>query len=131
MAGTIRAQYPSSLLPVRVLCTARVSTDLILRAFGKGADGVLVVGCHFGECDFVNGNRYAQQLVAYLQDVLEVAGIERERLRIEFASAAEGERFRQIAYSMDQTIRKLGPSPLKTIPTTTAKPATTAGKVTK
>jgi F420-non-reducing hydrogenase iron-sulfur subunit len=127
MAGTIRAQYPPSIRAIRVICTARVSTDLIMRAFGKGADGVLIVGCHINECDFANGNLYARSLVTYLQDVMESFGLEKDRLRMDFASAAEGERFRQIAITMDQTIRKLGPSPIKSL-TTTAPSAKTGNK---
>lgn len=129
MAGTIRAQYPPSLRPIRVVCTARVSADLIMRAFGKGADGVLIVGCHINECDFIDGNLHSRALVEYLRDVLESAGIERDRLRMDFASAAEGERFKQIAFTMDATIRKLGPSPIAAIeikPVATPPPATTA-----
>jgi len=115
MAGTIRAQYPASIRPIRIMCTARVSSDLIMRAFGRGADGVLIGGCHIDECDFVNGNLYARNLVSYMQEVLESMGLERERLQMIFVSAAEGARFRQLCIQMDETIRKLGPNPLKPI----------------
>ena len=112
MAGTIRAQYPSSIRPVRVLCTARVSPDMIMRALNQGADGVIVGGWHAGECDFVKGNLHSQKLVQYIQDVLETLGLERERIRMIFVSAAEGTRFQQLATEMHNTIMKLGPSKL-------------------
>jgi F420-non-reducing hydrogenase iron-sulfur subunit len=115
MAGTIRAQYPASIRPVRILCTGRVSSDLIMRAFGKGADGVMVGGWHVNECDFANGNIYARNLVSYLQDVLETMGLERERLQMIFISAAEGERFKNLSVQMDAQIRKLGPNPIRVI----------------
>ena len=115
MAGTIRAQYPASIRPIRVICTARISSDLIMRAFTKGADGVYIVGWHIGECDFVNGNLHARNMVAYLRDIMETVGLEPDRLRMTYCSAAEGARFKNIAIDMDRTIRKLGPNPLRPI----------------
>lgn len=113
MAGTMRAQYPASIRPVRVICTARVSSDMILRAFNKGADGVLVAGWHLSECDYQTGNEYARKMVLYLQDVLESMGLERERLQMIFVSAAEGAQFQQYATKMHKDIVKLGPSKLR------------------
>mgnify|MGYP002354350995 CR=1 FL=1 len=115
MAGTIRAQYPDSFRPIRVMCTARVSSDMIMRAFGKGAAGVMIAGWHINECDFKTGNLYARELVNYLQEVMETIGLERERLNMIFISAAEGERFKQLAIEMEQKIRKLGLSTIQEI----------------
>ena len=115
MAGTIRAQYPPSIRPIRLICSARVSLDHIIRSFSKGADGVIVVGCHVGECDYDTGNEYAANLVSYAQEVLESIGLERERLKMEYCSAAEGARFQKFVTQFDQKIHDLGPNPMQFI----------------
>ena len=115
MAGTIRAQYPASIRPVLVLCTARISKDMIMRAFSNGADGVVIGGCHIGECDFENGNVYANKLVAYLKRVMVSIGMNPNRLKMFFTSAAEGERFKNEMTRFDQKIRELGPNPTRNV----------------
>ncbi len=90
LVGTTRRPYTASLLPVRVLCTGRVSPELILTALLTGADGVLIMGCHPGECHRTNGNLKALARVALVKRLLEQVGLEAERVEIVWASAAEG-----------------------------------------
>jgi len=113
MAGTIRAQYPTSLRTVLVPCTGRVGADLIMRAFGRGADGVMIVGWYPGECDYESGNYFAYRLVEYMKEVIKTVGINPERLRMEFCSSAEGAKFQKVATEFDKTIQELGPSILR------------------
>jgi F420-non-reducing hydrogenase iron-sulfur subunit len=109
LAGTSRIQYSSRVNIIRVLCSGRVSPELILRTFREGADGVLVLGCHYGDCHFVSGNHRTVKRVAVLRRILEYAGIEPERLRLEWVSASEGERFARIVDEFTETIRRLTP----------------------
>lgn len=113
LAGVSRIQYPSTIRIVRVMCSGRVDPVFILEAFRSGADGVLVAGCHPGDCHYLSGNYKAQNRVLLLENVLEKLGLEPERLRLEWVSAAEGERFAMIIKDMTEKITKLGPSPLR------------------
>ena len=110
LAGVSRIQYPSTIRIVRVMCSGRVDPVFILEAFRSGADGVLVAGCHPGDCHYLSGNYKAQNRVLLLEKVLEQLGLEPERLRLEWVSASEGERFATIIKDMTEKIRKLGPS---------------------
>ena len=110
MAGTIRAQYPTSLRTVLVPCTGRVGPDIVMRAFGRGADGIIIVGWYPGECDYEKGNYFAYRLVGYLKEVIKTVGINPERLKMEFCSSAEGAKFQNVATEFDKSIRELGPS---------------------
>ena len=92
-AGQAKLAYPQSLLTVRVMCTGRVEPAFVLQAFREGADGVLVAGCHPGDCHYVDGNLRAAARHAVLSRALEQAGIEPARFRIAWASATEAERF--------------------------------------
>ena len=112
LAGVSRIQYPPTIRIVRVMCSGRVDPVFILEAFRSGADGVLVAGCHPGDCHYLSGNYKAQNRVLLLEKVLEQLGLEPERLRLEWVSASEGERFATIIKDMTEKIRKLGPSPL-------------------
>lgn len=113
MAGTIRVQYPTSLRTVLVPCTGRVGSDVIMRSFGRGADGVLIVGWYPEECDYEIGNYFAYRLSEYINEVLKAVGLGPERLKMEFCSSAEGSKFREVAINFDKKIRELGPSPLR------------------
>jgi F420-non-reducing hydrogenase small subunit len=108
-AGQARLQYPHSLLTVRVPCTGRVEPAFVLQAFRDGADGVLVAGCHPGDCHYVDGNLRASARLAVLGRALEQAGIEPERLRVTWAGAAEAERFAQAVRDMTADLARLGP----------------------
>ena len=113
LAGVSRVQYPPSLRIVRMMCSGRVDPVFILEAFRSGADGVLIAGCHPGDCHYLSGNYKAQNRVLLLKKVLGQLGLEPERLRLEWVSASEGDRFATIVKNMTEEIRKLGPSPLR------------------
>jgi F420-non-reducing hydrogenase iron-sulfur subunit len=113
LAGVSRVQYPPSLRIVRVMCSGRVDPVFILEAFRSGADGVLVAGCHPGDCHYLSGNYKTENRVLLLKKVLGQLGLEPERLRLEWVSASEGDRFATIVKSMTEEITKLGPSPLR------------------
>src|SRR3972149_264679 len=108
-AGIARLKYPANLRAVRVPCSGRVSPELILRAFDQGADGVLVLGCHLGECHYDNGNHRTAKRLPALQALLSFAGLEPERLRLDWVSASEGERFARIVNEFTAAVRGLGP----------------------
>lgn len=108
-AGQAKISYPQSLLTVRVMCTGRVEPAFVLQAFREGADGVLVAGCHPGDCHYVDGNLRAAARHEVLSRALEQSGIEPGRLRIAWASASEGEAFAEIVRGMTEELRALGP----------------------
>lgn len=113
MAGTIRAQYPATLRPVRINCSGRVTPSLMMRAIGKGADGIAIGAWYRGECDYEFGNLIAERNVAYAKEILQVVGISPERIQMFHCSAAEGQRFQSEVTRISETIRNLGSNPLK------------------
>jgi F420-non-reducing hydrogenase iron-sulfur subunit len=114
LAGVSRIQYPPNIRIIRVMCSGRVDPAFVLEAFKNGADGVLVAGCHLpSDCHYLSGNFKAQRRITLLKKVLEQFGIEPERLRLEWVSASEGDKFATIIRDMTEQIKKLGPSPLK------------------
>ncbi len=110
LAGVSRYQYPPSIRIVRVPCSGRVSANMILDALRSGADGVLVSGCHPGDCHYISGNLYARRRFAVLERFLEFIGIEPGRINFSWVSASEGEQFAQIAREVTERVRKLGPA---------------------
>ncbi len=111
LAGTARMSYPPNMMIIRVLCTGRVDPAHVLEAFKRGADGVLVAGCHFGDCHFVSGNYKTSRKVALLKRMLEQLGVEPERLKFTTISSGEAERFVETVKEMTEDLRRLGPSP--------------------
>jgi F420-non-reducing hydrogenase iron-sulfur subunit len=112
MAGTSKMQYSPNIRIVRVMCTGRIEPEFVLEAFRKGADGVLIGGCHLGDCHYQNGNYKTQARIKLLKRVLEGFGLEPERIRLEWISASEGEKFANTVNSFIAEIRKLGPNPI-------------------
>ena len=112
LAGVSRFQYPPNIRIIRVMCSGRVSELLVLKAFAVGADGVLVAGCHPGDCHYIKGNLSARRRVVGVKPFLEAIGVKPERLRLEWISASEGARFAETVRDFTQTIKELGPSPL-------------------
>jgi F420-non-reducing hydrogenase small subunit len=108
-AGQAHLAYPQSLLAVRVMCTGRVEPAFVLQAFREGADGVLIAGCHPGDCHYLDGNLRAAARHAVLSRALEAAGIEPARLRLAWAGASEADRFAAIVTEMTEALRALGP----------------------
>jgi F420-non-reducing hydrogenase iron-sulfur subunit len=111
--GRSRKEYPSNIRVVRVMCSGRVDPQFVLEAFHKGADGVLILGCHPGDCHYKEGNINAMKRFALMKNMLRQFGIEDERVRLEWVSASEGERFAQIVSEMVEKVRILGPIPGK------------------
>jgi F420-non-reducing hydrogenase iron-sulfur subunit len=109
----MRLHYPSSVKIVRVPCTGKVDVIHILRAFEKGADGVYVVGCEEGSCQYTSGNFRARKRVEQVKHLLDGIGIGGERAQMFNLSSGEGPRFAKFAVEMDERIRKLGPNPIK------------------
>jgi len=112
LAGTSRMKYPHNIRVIRLMCSGRVDERLILKAFSAGADGVLVCGCHPGDCHYQKGNLSTRRKVTGLKPFLDTLGIDKERLRLEWISASEASKVADTAKSFTQTIRELGPSPL-------------------
>ncbi len=110
LAGTSRIKYPSNIRVIRVMCSGSVDERLISKAFALGADGVLVCGCHPGECHYVKGNLHARRRVTGLKPFFEAIGIGSDRLRLEWISASEGPKVAETVTSFTATIRQLGPS---------------------
>ena len=109
MAGTSRICYPSNIRIIRVPCSGRVDPILVAKAFSMGADGVLISGCHPGDCHYVQGNYFARRRFAMLRSLLDFLGIEKERLRLEWVSSTEGQRFAQVVADFrDQLLRLKG-----------------------
>lgn len=113
LAGGSRIQYPSNIRIIRLMCSGRVDPLFILEAFRNGADGVLVAGCHLGDCHYVSGNNYTDFRIKLIKDALEVIGLEPDRLRLEWISASEGEKFAAVVKEMVDEIKKLGINPLR------------------
>jgi len=111
LAGVSRIQYPPNLRMIRVMCSGSVDPEHILEAFRRGADGVFVGGCHPGDCHYMNGNYKSLRKVKLLQRLLAQLGLEPERLRLDWVSAAEGQRFARVVTDFTETVRQLGPSP--------------------
>ena len=114
LAGVSRIQYPPNIRIIRVMCSGRVDPSFILEALKDGADGVLVAGCHLpSDCHYISGNFKALRRIMLLKKVLQQFGIEPERVRLEWISASEGDKFATVVKDMVEKIKKLGPNPLK------------------
>jgi len=109
LAGTARAQYSAGLRVIRVMCSGMVNPNLVIEALERGADGVLLMGCHPGECHYQNGNQKAQARSSVIEEVLMLTGIEPERFRLVWCSSAEAERFAAIVRETDETLKVMGP----------------------
>ena len=112
-AGTSRLPYPSNIRVVRVMCSGRVSPELVLRAFREGADGVLVLGCHIGDCHYTDGNHRTAKRIPILRRLLSYVGIEPDRLHLEWVSSSEAQKFTQVLSEFTERVRQLGPLNLK------------------
>jgi F420-non-reducing hydrogenase iron-sulfur subunit len=112
LAGVSRIQYPPNIRIIRVMCSGRVDPVIVLEMFANGADGVMVMGCHPGECHYLDGNLHAQRRIEMLRRLLRNVGIKPERLRLEWVSAAEGGRFADMVKDFTDQLKRLGSSPL-------------------
>lgn len=109
MAGTSRTTYPANIRIIRVPCSGRVDPLFIVKSFQLGADGVLVAGCHPGDCHYSEGNYHTRRRFALLRPFLDYLGVEKERFRLEWVSASEGRKFSKLISDFTQELIKLGP----------------------
>lgn len=109
LAGTSRLQYPHNIRIIRVMCSSRVNPQFVLKAFNQGADGVLVSGCHPGDCHYIEGNYHARRKLTLFRDLLGHMGIDRRRFRLSWVSASEGPKFAEVVSRFTDQLKELGP----------------------
>lgn len=112
LAGVSRMQYPPNVRIIRVMCSGRVSPELVVKALRSGADGVVVLGCHIGDCHYISGNHRTKKRMAILRGLLSYMGVDPRRVRLEWVSASEGDRFAQVVTEVTREIKELGPNRL-------------------
>ena len=112
LAGISRMKYPPNIRIIRVMCSGRIEPSYLLHALELGADGVIVTGCHLGDCHYIAGNEQAKKRVEMTTELLETMGIDPRRLRLEWISASEGARFASVMTDFVEEIKELGHSPL-------------------
>jgi len=108
-AGIARMPSPHNVLPIRVMCSGRVSPEMVLRAFRSGADGVLVLGCHIGECHYIDGNHRTIKRMPLVHNLLTYIGIHPDRFRLDWVSSAEAPKFAKVTKEFVAAVRELGP----------------------
>ncbi len=113
LAGISRMSYPANIRVVRVMCSGRIDPQFVLDAFAKGADGVLIGGCHPGDCHYSEGNYKCLRRYELLLKYMEQIGLDNSRLRLEWISASEGKRLQEVVNEMTETLKQLGPSNIK------------------
>jgi F420-non-reducing hydrogenase iron-sulfur subunit len=116
LAGSSKLEIKPSLSVIRVMCSSRINSNLVLASFLWGADGVLVAGCHPGDCHYEKGNYYARRRFAILKKILEGLNMEPERLQLSWISASEGKRYAEVVNTFSDGITQLGPNPLNKNP---------------
>ncbi|MBW2552915.1 MAG: hydrogenase iron-sulfur subunit [Deltaproteobacteria bacterium] len=109
LTGTTRTHYPPTIKVIRVMCTGRVNPLFVLQALRQGADGVLISGCHPGECHYLKGNFLARRRFLLMKNLLEYIGINPSRIRMSWVSASEGKKFADVITEVTEDIKKLGP----------------------
>ena len=113
LAGVSRIQYPTNLRIIKVMCSGRVEPGMVLELLEAGADGVMVTGCHIGDCHYITGNLHTKRKYILLQKLLAKTGLEPQRIRLEWNSAAEGQRFANLVKEFTEQVRAVGPTPLR------------------
>ena len=116
LAGSNKFEVPATLTTIRVMCSSRVDPVTLLSAWLRGADGVLVAGCHPGDCHYQTGNYLARRRFALMRRILNVFGFESERFRLSWISASEGKRYSEVTQEFAGQVTKLGPNPLRNRP---------------
>jgi len=109
LAGVSRMEYPANVIPIQVMCSGSVSPLYIFEAFNRGADGVLVSGCHPGDCHYIKGNMYARRKLLLVKRLLEHLGLEPQRFQMSWVSAAEGQKYTQVIKELVKELKPLGP----------------------
>ncbi len=109
LAGTSRLQYPPNIRIIKVMCSGRINPQFVLKAFQEGADGVLVSGCHPGDCHYIEGNYHARRKLTLLRDLMDYMGIDQKRFQISWVSASEGHKFAEVVRRFTEQVKALGP----------------------
>ncbi|MFC2061540.1 hydrogenase iron-sulfur subunit [Elusimicrobiota bacterium] len=109
LAGTSRLKYKPNIIGIRLMCSSRVEPQHILEAFKNGADGILIGGCHPGDCHYVKGNYKTKLRILMFEKLLQQLGIEKERLKLEWISASEGKKFARVVDEFVEQVKELGP----------------------
>jgi F420-non-reducing hydrogenase iron-sulfur subunit len=115
LAGTSRMKYASNIRIIRVMCSGRIEPTFVLSAFKDGADGVLICGCHPGDCHYHEGNYNCLKRYKLMEKYIVQMGVKKDRIKLEWISASEGKQFAQLADSFTETIRSLGPCSIKSV----------------
>ncbi|OGS57211.1 MAG: methyl-viologen-reducing hydrogenase subunit delta [Euryarchaeota archaeon RBG_19FT_COMBO_56_21] len=115
LAGVSRLQMPPNVHVVRVMCSASVKPEYVMKAISQGIDGVLVLGCHVGDCHYMTGNHRTAKRMPVVQKILKDIGLNEKRVRLDWVSAAEGEKFQKVIVDFVDEVAKLGPNPLKEV----------------
>jgi F420-non-reducing hydrogenase iron-sulfur subunit len=115
LAGVGRLQMPPNVHVIRVMCSASVKPEYVFKALSEGIDGVLVLGCHIGDCHYLTGNHRTAKRFPLAQKILNDVGIDERRLRLDWVSAAEGEKFQTVITEFVSQIKQLGPNPLREV----------------
>jgi len=113
VAGSSKLEMPQTVTPVKVMCSSRVDPVMVITAFFHGADGVLIAGCHPGDCHYDKGNYYARRRFAVLRNIFDTLELDGERLRLSWVSASEGPRYAEVIREFSAKIKQLGPNPTK------------------
>jgi F420-non-reducing hydrogenase iron-sulfur subunit len=113
LAGTSRFEYPTNVRIVRVMCTGRIDPTFVLEALRSGADGVIIAGCHPGDCHYQKGNYAMEKRFVHILKAVESIGIEPGRVKLEWVSASEGGKFAALIREMTEQVKQLGPSPFR------------------
>jgi len=111
LAGTSRMKYPPSIFPIRVMCSSRVNPIFVIKAFLGGSDGVMIGGCHPGDCHYQTGNYHTRRRFFLLKSVFESLGLEVERLKLSWISASEGQKFARVSEAFTEQLEKRGENP--------------------
>jgi F420-non-reducing hydrogenase iron-sulfur subunit len=108
LAGTSRLKYPTSILPIRVMCSSRVDPLFVLTAYLRGADGILIAGCHPGDCHYQEGNYYTRRRFAMLKKIFENTGLDSDRILLSWISASEGQKYAKVSTEFTKKIKTIG-----------------------
>jgi len=115
LAGVSRLQMPPNVHVVRVMCSASVKPEYLMKAVSQGVDGVLVLGCHIGDCHYMTGNHRTAKRVPLVKKIMGDVGLDERRVRLDWVSAAEGEKFQKVITEFVNEIKNLGPNPLRSV----------------
>lgn len=113
LAGVSRLKIPASMVPIRVMCSSRVDPLIVLKTFLSGADGILIAGCHPGDCHYQDGNYYTRRRFALTQKIFKELGLEVNRIKLSWISASEGKRFVDVVTDFTENLEKIGKNPVK------------------